>query len=194
MFSNTWCFRRRSFAPFSRGSASLGSPSITSRSIVAGRLPSSKKTVSAAMVAALLHDTGKLVLAVRLPQRFELALQTARQRGCPLWDVEHEITGTGHAEVGAYLLALWGLPLPVVDAVCRHHHPAMAGDAPPGLDVLAITHIANALALEVESEQAGDDAGAAGALDQEYLACLGMADALPEWRELARQVVLAADV
>src|SRR5215471_2964278 len=66
---------------------------------IAARLPAPKKTISAAVVAALLHDTGKLVLAVRLPQKFELALQAARERECPFHKVEHEVIGTGHAEV-----------------------------------------------------------------------------------------------
>jgi HD-like signal output (HDOD) protein len=158
---------------------------------IAARLPASKKIVSAATVAALLHDTGKLVFAVRLPSLFELALQAANTRKCGLWEVEQEITGTGHAEVGAYLLGLWGLPLPVVDAVCRHHRPAAAADAPPGLDVLAITHVANALALESDSEPLRTEA-APPELDLDYLGSLGVADEWPSWRELARQVPIAA--
>lgn len=157
---------------------------------IAARLPAPKKTVSAAVVAALLHDTGKLVMAVRLPKEFAAALQTAQRQQCPLYQVEHELIGTGHAEIGAYLLALWGLPLPIVDAVCRHHHPAMAGDAPPGLDVLAITHIANAFAWELQAGKQ-DDATAAQ-LDMEYLAALGVAEELDGWRELTAEVGAAA--
>ena len=115
---------------------------------IAARLPADKKTAAAAVVAALLHDTGKLVLAARLPGPFERALETAAREGRPLHVVERELTGTGHAEIGAYLLALWGLPLPIVDAVCRHHHPAVTEADGPGLSVLAITHIADGLAFE----------------------------------------------
>jgi HD-like signal output (HDOD) protein len=155
---------------------------------IAARLPAPKKTISAAVVAALLHDTGKLVLAVRLPQKFELALQATRQRACPFHEVEHEVIGTGHAEVGAYLLALWGLPLPIVDAVCRHHQPSQAGDAPPGLDVLAITHIADGLAWELELKTPDAPTPDSSLLDLEYLTALGVASELPGWRELAQQV------
>ncbi len=154
---------------------------------IAARLPAAKKITSAAVVAALLHDAGKLVLAVRLPEKLEQALQKSYKEGRALFEVEHEVIGTGHAEIGAYLLALWGLPLPIVDAVCRHHHPAVAGDAPPGLDVLAITHVANVLAHE--NPAAPSDAG----LDLDYLGALGVADQLPTWRELAAQVVAAAE-
>ncbi len=159
---------------------------------IAARLPAPKKTVSAAVVAALLHDTGKLVLAVRLPRQFEQALQCAHREGHALYEVEHQLTGTGHAEIGAYLLALWGLPLPIVDAVCRHHHPAMAGDAPPGLDVLAITHVANALACELAPGRPEEGGSSGGVLDAGYLTALGVADDIPSWRELAQQVVATA--
>ena len=41
----------------------------------------------------------------------------------PLWVAEKEIFGSNHAEVGAYLLNLWGLPESVVEAVAFHHQP-----------------------------------------------------------------------
>ena len=36
---------------------------------------------------------------------------------------EREIFGVTHAEVGAYLLGLWGIPFPIVEAVAFHHRP-----------------------------------------------------------------------
>jgi len=156
---------------------------------IAARLPASKKVSSEAVVAALLHDAGKLVLAVRLPRKLEQVLQQARQQGRPVCELEHEVIGTGHAEIGAYLLALWGLPLPIVDAVCRHHHPAVAAGAPPGLDVLAITHIADALARVGPDEMVGDDS----LLNLDYLTELGVADEISGWRELAAQVVAPSE-
>ena len=161
---------------------------------IAARLPAPKNTVSAAVVAALLHDTGKLVLAVRLPHHFELALQSAHKKKIPLHEVEHEVIGTGHAEIGAYLLALWGLPLSIVDAVRRHHHPIPPGNAPPTLDELAITHIADALACEIELPEAAENRPRDAVLDLEYLSALGVVDQIPEWRALATQVADPASV
>jgi len=160
--------------------------------IIAARLPAPKHIVSAGVVAALLHDAGKLVLAVRLPEQFERALMKAAQEGRPLYTVEEELTRAGHAEVGAYLLALWGLPLPIVDAVCRHHHPARAGDTPPGLDVLAITHVADALACELAPAPPDGSAkpqrAGCSPLNLEYLAEFGVADRLPDWRAMAAEI------
>lgn len=154
---------------------------------IAARLPAPLKITSAAIVASLLHDSGKLVLALRLPRQFELALQTARRRERPLYEIEPEVIGTGHAEIGAYLLALWGLPLPVVDAVRRHHQPVVTGGN-TGLDVLAITHIADGLACEVDPENPDQPPAPFPVIDLEYVAKLGMTGELPGWRELARQV------
>lgn len=157
-------------------------------SAIAARLPAPAKISSAAVVSALLHDTGKLVLAARLPRPFELALQAARQRQCPLHLVEREITGTGHAEIGAYLLALWGLPLQVVDAVRRHHSPSVAARQHE-LDVLSITHISDALACELE-QPSEETAPFACVLDLDYLNALGVSAQLPAWRALAREVAV----
>ena len=50
--------------------------------------------------------------------------------------VEFEVFGTTHAEVGAYLLGLWALPLSIVEAVAHHHAPERLTSENPLLDVL----------------------------------------------------------
>jgi HD-like signal output (HDOD) protein len=139
-------------------------------------------------VAALLHDTGKLVLATRLPERFELALRTADERGVPLHTVEEDLFGTGHAEVGAYLLDLWGLPEDIVEAVLKHHWPLSS--QPPGneLSVFTVTHLADALANETRASVTGDG-GRSFPVDADYVAAPGMMEQLPAWRVLARQAL-----
>jgi len=151
---------------------------------IARLLPAPQKVASASVVAALLHDAGKLVLAVRLPEQFEHVLERSRKERRPLHAVEEELTGTSHAEIGAYLLALWGLPGVVVEAVSRHHHPVTTNPGEQGLDVLAITHIADALAHELT-----DGADAARDLwNLEYVAARGLADHVPVSRKLAGQL------
>ena len=155
---------------------------------ISARMPAPPNVVSAAVVASLLHDTGKLVLASRLPEQFEAALQLSVMEGRPLHCAETELTGVSHAEVGAYLLGLWGLPAGIVDAVCRHHRPA-AVNSPGGLDILAITHIADALALEAVHSKPGDAPSGCNLLNQDYLAAIGMSEQLPNWRTMAREIV-----
>jgi HD-like signal output (HDOD) protein len=78
--------------------------------------------IEAASTAGLLHDVGKLVFAAIYGPRYGQILRRAREEQVPLWCVERDHLGASHADVGAYLLALWGLSEPVVDAVAHHHH------------------------------------------------------------------------
>jgi HD-like signal output (HDOD) protein len=152
---------------------------------IAAQLPSGKNAASAGIVASILHDAGKLVLASRMPHEFERAIQIGIDRGAPLHEVEEEVVGANHAEIGAYLLGLWGLPETVVEAVWRHHSPFVRPERDYGLDVLGITHIADALANET-----ADPAPAnvlAGGLNMEYLEQRNAVHLLDEWREMARR-------
>ena len=153
---------------------------------IAARLPAPAPAVAAGVVAAALHDAGKLVLAARLPHEFQLALQTSRAQKRPQHVVETEQMGTSHAEIGSYLLGLWGLPDSVVDAVGRHHRP-VAAEGARGLDVLAITHVSDALAWDAAHSRT-EDALACGLLDLAYLAQLGLDARVPAWRSMTQQV------
>jgi HD-like signal output (HDOD) protein len=76
-----------------------------------------------AFLAGLLHDVGILVLAHEAPDRFGDVLEVARRESLPFAEVEQQLLSATHAEVGAYLVALWGLPDPVVEAIAQHHAP-----------------------------------------------------------------------
>jgi HD-like signal output (HDOD) protein len=93
--------------------------------------------------------------------------------------VEEEILGISHAEIGAYLLGLWGISYPIVEAVAHHHHPGRVLEQ-PAFGVLGATHVADVLARE----QIGGDPGLSE-LDEPYLQALGVAENLPEWRAIA---------
>lgn len=147
---------------------------------IAAAIAPAQAGAAEAVTAALLHDAGKLVLASRLPRRFEQAVEVAQEEHRPLHAVERVLFQTDHAEVGGFLLSLWGLSRTIVDAVARHHHPAAAGRG--GLDALAVTHIADAL----EHEQAAGEEAAAGLWDREFLGARGVEDQLPGWRLRAR--------
>jgi len=155
---------------------------------IAARLPASEAVVAAGVVASVLHDAGKLVMAAHLPNEFERALEASRSGQRPLHVVDMEQMGTTHAEIGAYLLGLWGLSGAVVDAVSRHHRPEVAEGGEAGLDVLGITHLADGLAWEAVNEKAGEAAPVAELLNHDYLAQLGVTAELPGWRAMAQQV------
>ncbi len=66
------------------------------------------------VVAALLHDVGKLVIAERTPAHFSRSIAQAAAENSPLFVIEEKLIHISHAEVGAYLLSLWGLPQEIV--------------------------------------------------------------------------------
>ncbi|MGA9884830.1 MAG: response regulator [Candidatus Acidiferrales bacterium] len=148
---------------------------------IAAHFPSEKRLPGAVVVAALLHDVGKLVIAERAPDHFARAVSGAREEGIPLYKVEEDLIGISHAEVGAYLLSLWGLPYPVVEAVAHHHHPERVPQHK--LDMITVVYLTNLLA----HENSGDPGpgSAYQPIDQNIIEAIGMAGQLPEWRQLA---------
>jgi putative nucleotidyltransferase with HDIG domain len=79
------------------------------------------ETSAHAYTAGLLHDIGKLALAQNFEEDYARILKETEEKALPLHRVEEEFFGVTHAETGAYLLALWGLPQPIVEAVAGHH-------------------------------------------------------------------------
>ena len=120
-----------------------------------------------ACVAAMLHDVGLLALAVSLPAELSAITAAAHQDQRPLHEVEIEVIGASHADIGAYLLTLWGFRDDVVEAVAYHHTaPEHSSDAP----LTHITFVATALANRHERAEGLPALELPVALDPEYLA------------------------
>jgi putative nucleotidyltransferase with HDIG domain len=130
-----------------------------------------------ALMAGLLHDIGRLILAANQADRYRESLRRAAEPGQSSLSAERAVFGTTHAEVGAYLLGLWGLPDPVVEAAAFHHQPA-ACEATVFTPLTAV-HVANA--LERACHAAGGD-DPPERLDLAYLERLGLANRWPVWR------------
>jgi HD-like signal output (HDOD) protein len=134
--------------------------------------------MDAVVAAGMLHDCGKLVLATNLPQSYGEALALARNQSLPCWEAERATFGATHAEVGAYLLGIWGLPNTTVEAVGFHHSPALSMEK--AFSPLTAVHAADAL---VHTQQAADARSPCAAVELDYLTTLGLADRLPVWQE-----------
>ncbi len=134
----------------------------------------------AAFTAALLHDVGKLVMALAHGEAYgELRRRPPTH---PLWQDEERAFGHHHGTAGALLLELWGLPSVVVESVALHHTPHRAREST--ISPLTLVHLANAL---VHSENAGQLAEAR--LDGGYLQRLLLPAKLELW-----QAALTAEV
>jgi putative nucleotidyltransferase with HDIG domain len=135
-----------------------------------------------AFAAGLLHDVGKLLLATRRADLWTELQRRGASTSASAHDLERDLVGVSHAEIGGYLLALWGLPHPVVEAVTWHHDPARygAGTVDPSIAVI----VANAL---VHSVASGSDGAAAEIPPQveELLAVRCLESRMEEWRDIA---------
>ncbi|MBY0460344.1 MAG: HDOD domain-containing protein, partial [Gemmataceae bacterium] len=131
-----------------------------------------ERVVRDAALAGLFHDIGRLTLASQLTGPYKEIMSRVRGAGVPLSDAERGVLGTTHAEVGAYLLGLWGMSDPLVEAVAWHHRPS--GCPGSGFTPLTAVHVADALL--------SDDTGAV--LDRAYLGRLGLEHRVPVWRGL----------
>ncbi|QGY38662.1 HDOD domain-containing protein [Pseudodesulfovibrio cashew] len=80
-----------------------------------------RETLLQCRMAGILHDIGKLILCTFFPERYGQVLETMAEGGGPICTVEERIYGTTHAEVGAYLMGLWGISGNVVHAIGFHH-------------------------------------------------------------------------
>ena len=102
-------------------------------------------------IAGLLHNIGALVLYLRTPDGAAQALKRAREGNEILYQVEQELLGFGHGEVGARLLEMWRLPDAFQTAVRYHHTPLQAEQH--RLET-AIVHLADIIAASVHNADA----------------------------------------
>jgi putative nucleotidyltransferase with HDIG domain len=143
---------------------------------VAQSVTSDPTLLEQCFTAGALHDIGKLILGANAPAEYRRALAQARSRSLPLVEVEREVFGASHADVGAYLLGLWGLPVPLVEGIALHHEPGRARQ--DGFSPATAVHVANSLARW--NQRQGDQSSP---LDQAYLARLGLPVSLDAWAD-----------
>lgn len=96
-------------------------------------------------VATLLHHVGIMVLLEKQPERMIAILEEVRQGKHDLFEAEQGILGFTHADVGAELMAAWGLPASFIE-VTRYHHRFY--EAPNFATEAAIVHLADAMAQQ----------------------------------------------
>jgi putative nucleotidyltransferase with HDIG domain len=97
-----------------------------------------------AFTAALLHDTGKIVIGTFVEVDVAPITELAFQDNVPFEEAERRVLGIDHAEVGAVVLQNWNLPLDIVETVRCHHQPdRISGDTLP----VDLVHAADTLCM-----------------------------------------------
>lgn len=130
---------------------SLGTAVISRRIAKAINLPDSEEV----MIAGLLHDLGKVVLAVVDAPRYEAAASIARQNREHISHGERAVFGVDHSQVSDWVSERWHLPPRLSEALCFHHAPRLAKSNP---EVTAIVHVADVFARAMGYGDPGDNA------------------------------------
>lgn len=159
---------------------------------LASRLLSDASDRERAFVAGLLHDFGKLVLASELPDYPDDISRAVRDEGRPFHALENERLGAGHAEIGAYLLGLWGLSYPIMEAVANHHRPERCQTTEMG--ICTAVSLANHLIHEQLGTTTGSGLDGDGQELEALVAALGATEQVDDWRRAAEDVVKRDEV
>jgi len=77
-------------------------------------------------IAGLLHDIGKVMIKVTLPEDFEAILRTAREEGAWMCEVEERVVGVDHTGIVRWVAAKWNLPANIAEPMTFHHAPSRA--------------------------------------------------------------------
>jgi putative nucleotidyltransferase with HDIG domain len=161
-------------------------------SLTAGRLAKaisekegvSRENVDHAFMAGLLHDCGKLVLLANFPEQMKAVLIKSAKSPASALELERNAFGVTHAQVGAYLLGLWGLPSAITTAISFHHAPGRTTEN--AFSVLTAVYIADHIDLALDP--AAEEKSVEDSFDMAYLSRIGRENGIPSWREIAREV------
>lgn len=152
--------------------------------MIASRMFKTKRESEDAFTGGILHDIGKLILATRPPAtESKPAIRNSKPVVVAATTVpETDLAGVTHAEVGAYLLGIWGLPYSVVESVAYHHNPLAVRHKT--FDVVDAVYVANLLSQESPDV----DPSSPDRLDRSHLAHLGVEGMLSEWRQMVKEL------
>lgn len=118
-------------------------------------------------VAGLMHDIGRLVICLKAPERAREAILLSKSQNQALHQAELELMGFDHAQVGALLLKIWGLPQAHAAAVEFHHNPTQSTRFPLEAAIVhAADIIINTLKLGWNQENLTFSSMDAGAWEQ----------------------------
>ena len=147
-----------------------------------------KGLVDESFTAGLLHDIGKLVLLAQMPKEYSAILDAMKDGEATLAAAEREKFGCTHADLGAYLMSIWGLPHPLIHAVAYHDRPSESVEkrfssltAVHGADAVVSSTNGSLILLDVQ-------------LDENYLQELGLSGREPVWRGLYGQQLKQAQI
>ena len=82
-----------------------------------------------AYTAGLIHDIGRLALAVIQRAQYAHFLTNTEEHPCDVLKRERELFGIDHCQAGRWLVEAWKLPGPFADVTAHHHAEQKDGDS-----------------------------------------------------------------
>lgn len=131
------------------------------------------------LIAALLHDLGRMLLIQYFSDQYKNVIQLAEQKSVQWLTAERQIFGTSHAEIGAYLLGLWGLPDSVIEGIAFHHEPGRMDEE--HWNICGILHIADR--IERNSSTSTNGADGMQGLDKDFIKNRHLEEKFQEWQQ-----------
>lgn len=151
---------------------------------IASSVSDDTELINNSFLAGMLHDIGKLVFLAKMTKQYEQSVLQAQESNMPLRESEKRVFYTGHDDIGAYLMGIWGLPVQVVEAIGFHHrlneHPVQEFN--PAVAV----HIADALYFENCPDES---VGKPDVIDTDYIKFLGLSEKIESWRQICSESI-----
>jgi putative nucleotidyltransferase with HDIG domain len=135
-----------------------------------------------AMMACFLHDTGKFLFAQYYPDLYREVIQIMDKEHLSSYEAEKKVFDVTHAELGAYLLGLWGLPDTIIEAIAFHHTPMsyLASE----FELCGLIHVSELMEHQEAACQGAWEEPAG--LDMEYMKKVGKDDKILLWCDYIR--------
>ncbi|MBN1437102.1 MAG: HDOD domain-containing protein [Sedimentisphaerales bacterium] len=143
----------------------------------------SAEIAAQSLIAGTLHDIGKIILAAKTPVEYQTVLRLIKEDSLSSLEAERKVYDVTHAEIGSYLLGLWGFDDSVIEAIVFHHNPQASNK--DEFSIITAVHVANAIVSESEDASVLGDSSE---IDTAYLESIGLADRMPCWREACSEV------
>jgi putative nucleotidyltransferase with HDIG domain len=116
--------------------------------VIASSITNEKNLIASAFTAGLLHDIGKLVIGTAYPTFYSSI--TGNHPSSLFWlEEEKRRFDSSHADIGAYLLGIWGIPPAILISVSNHHN--ILGYLSPGFAMSVAVYFANYFSLALDA-------------------------------------------
>jgi putative nucleotidyltransferase with HDIG domain len=97
--------------------------------MIAKRLNIATKLLEEYFIAGLIHDIGKVLINNFFPDEMNIIIEQSQQTNDLVTDIEKNVLGLSHEEVGIAIGKKWKFENNLLYAVGRHHQPILQGNS-----------------------------------------------------------------